>query len=148
MTSPVKSPSGVRVKSYPYEDFQGLDTSRDVTSLDTGKQQHLAKLTNATCDWRGQIVREPSAKFRKGTFPVNHVRYFNTTEAFFVEQTGSGITFKSERDHILEDVHPTSAIVSTTIFNQKVQISCRQRPMYMYDGTIFKRNQSKAINNH
>jgi len=146
MTSPVKSPGGVKIKTFPYEDFQGLDTSRDITSLDTGKQQHLAKLNNATCDWRGQIVREPSAKLRKGTTVVNHVRYFNSTQTVFVEETGSGISFRSESDHVLEDVHPKTAIVSSTVFNQKVQFACRERPMYMYDGTIFKRNQSRAIN--
>ena len=146
MTSPVKTSSGVSLKTYAYENFQGLDTSRDVTSLDTGKEQHLSKLVNATCDWRGQIVREPSAKHRKGSFPVKHVRYFNTSEAMFVEQTGSGLTFRSERDHVLEDVYPTAAVVSSTIFNQNVQICARLLPMYNYDGTIFKRNQSKAIN--
>ena len=66
MTSPIKSPSGVKTKTFAYEDFQGLDTSRDITSLDTGKQQHLTKILNATCDWRGQIVRDASSKFVSG----------------------------------------------------------------------------------
>ena len=130
MTSPVKSPGGVKIKTFPYEDFQGLDTSRDITSLDTGKQQHLAKLNNATCDWRGQIVREPSAKLRKGTTVVNHVRYFNSTQTVFVEETGSGISFRSESDHVLEDVHPNQLSVKYSI--QSKGSVCLQRTTYVH----------------
>ena len=37
MVSTVKSPTGISLRSAPYDNFQGLDVSRDVTSLDTGK---------------------------------------------------------------------------------------------------------------
>ena len=146
MTSPIKSPSGVKTKTYAYEDFQGLDTSRDITSLDTGKQQHLSQIVNATSDWRGQIVRDAACKFVSGDNVVNHVRHFSSGEAVWVERTGSGLTFQSIRGHSLADVHPTAAIVSSTVFNQNVQFLARYRPMYRYDGVNFQRNQSPAIN--
>lgn len=146
MTSSTKSRSGVKTKTFAYENFQGLDTSRDVTSLDTGRDQHLQTVNNATSDWRGQIVRDPACKFRKGEYKVNHVRFFGTNEVCWVEQTGAGLNFKSERDHMLENVHPTAAIVSSTVFNQSVHLTARARPMYRYDGIRFTRNQSPAIN--
>jgi hypothetical protein len=146
MTSPIKSPSGVRTKAFSYENFQGLDTSRDITSLDTGKQQHLSKIINATCDWRGQIVRDASTKFRSGDLPIRHVRFFANGEVVWAEQTGSGITLRSDRDHFLADAHPTSAIIASTVFNQTVQFTCRYRPLYRYNGINFERNQSPAIN--
>ena len=40
------APSGVKVKVYPYEDFQGVDASRDKAALDTGQKQHLLKVDN------------------------------------------------------------------------------------------------------
>ena len=146
MASSTKSRSGVRAKTFAYENFQGLDTSRDRTSQDTGKNQHLAKLVNGTADWRGQIVRDPAHKFRKGGFKVNHVAFFGINEVCWVEETGSGLTFRSERDHSLADVHPTAAIVSSTVFNQAVHFAARFRPMYHYDGTRFARNQSPSLN--
>lgn len=146
MSSTTKSRSGVRSKTFAYENFQGLDTSRDVTSLDTGKDQHLQKVINGTSDWRGQIVRDPSCKFRKGEYKVNHVRFFGTNEVCYVEETGAGLNFKSERDHQLENVHPTAAIVSSTVFNQSVHLTARARPTYRYDGIRFVRNQSPALN--
>ena len=55
------SPSGVRVKVYPYEDFQGIDASRDISALDTGQKQHMVEIENGFSDWRGTIVREAGA---------------------------------------------------------------------------------------
>ena len=55
------------------------------------------------------------------------MRYFGKDEVLWVEQTGSGLTFRSDRDHVLEDVHPSAAIVSSTVFNQSVQLAARAR---------------------
>lgn len=144
MASSYKSPAGVKLKTYAYENFQGLDTSRDITSLDTGKEQHMAVVNNATSDWRGQIVRDPSAKFRGGEFKVNHVRFFGTNEICWVEQTGSGQNLRSERDHVLENVYTATSIVTSTVFNQSVIFASKANPIYRYDGINFVRNQSPA----
>jgi len=142
-----RSSSGVKTRSFVYENFQGLDTSRDITSLDTGKEQHLSKVNNATCDWRGQIVRDAACLRRGGEFRVQHVRFFGKNELVWAERTGAGINFRSERDHLLENVHPAASIVSTTVFNQMVIFTSRARPMYSYDGINFERNKSPAADN-
>jgi hypothetical protein len=144
MASSHHSPSGIKTQTFPYENFQGLDTSRDVTSLDTGQEQHLANVINASCDWRGQIVRDPACKHRAGEYKIAHVRFFGKGELCWVEKTGAGLNFRSERNHELEGVHPVSSIVSSTVFNQSVIMASRARPMYRYDGINFTRNQSPA----
>ena len=85
----VQSTSGVSIQTFSYENFQGLDTSRDITSLDTGEEQHLVQLTNGFCDWRGQIVRDPTVTFRKGDHKVNHVKFYGKKNVVWVEETGS-----------------------------------------------------------
>ena len=114
MTSSVKSASGLKLKTYAYENFQGLDTSRDVTSLDTGKDQHLTIVDNATCDWRGQIVRDPAHKFLEGQHPVNHIAFFNKQEIVYVEEDGAALNFKSERNHVLTGVYDKEEVVTST----------------------------------
>jgi len=146
MTSTTKSPSGVKVKTYAYENFQGLDTSRDVTSLDTGKDQHLSVINNATTDWRGQIVRDPACKYIYGEYNVDHIRFFSKDEAVWAESTEAGLNFKSQRGHTLENVHSANSIVSSTVFNQNAILTSKGRPMYRYDGSTFSRNQSPSAN--
>lgn len=144
MSSAIQSPSGKKLKTFAYENFQGLDTSRDITSLDTGKDQHMAKINNATSDWRGQMVRDASCKFRGGEYKVNHVRFFGAGEICWVEQTGAGQNLVSEREHRLDEVYIASADVTSTVFNQTVIFASRANPLYRYDGINFERNQSPA----
>ena len=58
------SPSGVPVNIYTYEDFQGIDSSRDPTALDTGKKQHLIQIENGFADWRGALTLDPGVTAR------------------------------------------------------------------------------------
>ena len=142
----VHSPSGVKTTTFSYEGFQGLDTSRDITSLDTGKDQHLVTIDNGFCDWRGQIVRDPSVSVRNTAFKVKHITHYKSDGVVWVEETGAAINFKSDEDHELPDVHPNGSVVTSTIFNQRVQLASRGRPLYFYDGSSFSRNQSTALN--
>jgi hypothetical protein len=144
MSSSFKSPPGINLRTFAYENFQGLDTSRDITSLDTGKEQHLSQINNATCDWRGQMVRDPAARVRGGEYRVNHVRFFGTNELCWVEETGAGQNLKSERNHALDNAYLASATVTSTVFNQSVIFASRANPLYRYDGINFSRNQSPA----
>jgi len=143
--SGIKSSSGIKSKTFAYENFQGLDTSRDITSLDTGKEQHMARIHNATSDWRGQMVRDAACAPRKGEYKVNHTCFFGDNELLWVEETGSGLTFNSDRDHTLADVHPSAAVVSSTVFNKSVHLAARARPMYSYDGVLYRRNNSQSL---
>ena len=94
-----QSASGVSLTTYSYENFQGLDTSRDITSLDTGEEQHLVKLENGYCDWRGQIVRDPTVAHRIGSHKVVHVNFYGSNKTVYVEEDGAGINFKTDDEH-------------------------------------------------
>lgn len=137
----------VQTKPFAYQGFAGLDSSRDITALETPKSQHLAVLNNGYCDWRGQIVRDPSFEHRAGERPVTHVRFFDDDAAVYVERTDAGLNFVSERGHALAGVHPSIAVVTSTVFNQRVQLLARARPAYSYDGFQFRRNRSQALDN-
>ena len=144
--SSIRSNPQIKVKSFPFGDFQGLDTSRDITALDTGKQQHLVRLDNGFCDWRGQIVREPTATQRVQANAINHINFINKNEIVWAEKTGSGLTFASERNHTLADAYPNNAIISSTVFNQRVHFCARALRSYYYDGTRWTANSSPALN--
>ena len=137
-----KSAPGVKLETNPYENFQGLDTSRDITSLDTGKKQHLSNLVNATCDWRGQIVRDPACEYRTGSGTITHARFFSPTEVCWSERTGKSTNLISDRDHVIEDAYPYGASIASTVFNQKVIFFSRDNDIYSYNGIKFEKNRS------
>jgi hypothetical protein len=92
------APSGVKTKVYPYEDFQGIDASRDKGALDTGQKQHLLDISNGYADWRGSIVRDPGATQRTpGDAVITHVTFFGRDLAVWAQKDGGGTTLKSER---------------------------------------------------
>ena len=92
------APSGVKTKVYPYEDFQGIDASRDKGALDTGQKQHLLDISNGFADWRGSIVRDPGATQRTpGDAVITHVTFFGRDLAVWAQKDGGGTTLKSER---------------------------------------------------
>ena len=140
-----KSPHGVDTKVVAYENFMGLDTSRDRVNQDTQQEQHLSLIENATCDWRGQIVRDPSASFKEGMNKVKHVRHFGENELAWAEQTGAGIDLTTSRDHTKAGVYPTNATVTSTIFNQQAHFFVRALPAHFYDGVLWKVNSSPAL---
>ncbi len=92
------SPSGIKTKVYPYEDFQGIDASRDKGALDTGQKQHLLDISNGYADWRGSIVRDAGATQRTpGDAIVKHVTFFGRDLACWAQKDGGGTSLKSER---------------------------------------------------
>lgn len=144
MTSSVHTKSGVEVKSYTYETFAGLDSSRDLRSQDTGKEQHLAVLENAHCDWRGQIVRDPAAQFRKGERRVDHIVFYSPGKLAWAETTGGGVKFTTDDDVSL-DVHPLGAKIASTVFNRKVHFCSLALPPYSFNGSAWEPTKSPAL---
>ena len=129
------APSGISVKPYPYEDFQGIDASRDKTALDTGQRQHMISIRDGFADWRGSIIRDPGAVIRGGDNRlIQHVAFFGRDLAVWAQKDGGGVTLKSERDHEQSEVYPRESIITSTVFNHKVIFACRDHPMYQYDG--------------
>jgi hypothetical protein len=133
--STTQAPSGVRIKVYPYEDFQGIDASRDVGALDTGQKQHMVDIVNGYADWRGSLIRDPGASPRtEGNKYIKHVNFFGRNLAVWAQLDGGGTSLKSERNHIVEEVFPRNAVVTSTVYNNKAVFASRDYPMYQYDG--------------
>ena len=93
--------------------------SRDRTSLDTGKNQHLAVCQDSFCDWRGQITRDPGCNYLKGSSPVNVVNFYSKDKVVYAEQDGSGINL-SEDDHIKTGAFPLNSVITTSVFNRRI----------------------------
>lgn len=140
-----RSKTGARLKTFAYETFAGLDSSRDVTALDTGRKQHLAELVNASCDWRGQIVRDAGARHVEGSLPVNHVQFFTEDEVVYTEQDGSGQHLRSTLGHVDDDLYLAGAVISSSVFSRKVHLLSRGSLMRVYDGTSFRANNSASM---
>lgn len=133
--STTQAPSGVKIKVYPYEDFQGIDASRDIGALDTGQKQHMVSIVNGFADWRGSMVRDPGAIPRtEGNKYIKHVNFFGRDLAVWAQKDGGGTTLKSERGHEQLEVYPKSAVITSTVYNNKVIFASRDYPMFQYDG--------------
>ncbi|GAA4652546.1 hypothetical protein GCM10023116_48300 [Kistimonas scapharcae] len=142
----ITSSAQVPTKVSAYENFLGLDTSRDSIALDTGTEQHLIELDNAFCDWRGQIVRDPSADKRNAdSFPVTHIRHAAPDAVAWSEIRGDGIALNSEDGHLETAIYPANAVVSSTTYNRKAIFTAFGLPSYGYDGTAWTRLQSNHL---
>ena len=78
MTS-ITSPNGQRLQPFSYDDFQGIDSSRDISSLDTGTQQHMYSLVNGYANFRGILLRDRPLAPRQSTPGdrlITHVTFF------------------------------------------------------------------------
>lgn len=143
------APSGVKVKVYPYEDFQGIDASRDKAALDTGQKQHMIEISNGFADWRGSIVRDAGAKQRtSGDRRIKHTTFYGRDRIVWCQVDGGGLTLKSDEDHIVEEVYPRINTVASCMFNNQVIFFSRDQTPYRYDGQRFfpiePRSQPKA----
>jgi hypothetical protein len=143
--STTQAPSGVKVKVYPYEDFQGIDTSRDKAALDTGQKQHLLSVDDGYSDWRGAIVRDAGAFQRtEGDKLIKHVTFFGRDLLAWAEKSGGGITLKSERGHEAFEVFPSNGAPTAALFNNRTIYMCRDMPMYQYNGVKWSKIESKS----
>ncbi len=147
--SSTKSPPGIKLKTYMMSGFSGLDSSTDITGQDTGERQPLATCDNASCDWRGQIVRDPAAKRVLDGSLITHVRFYgdneDETNVVYAEQSDYAVSLKSDRDHILEDVYEGKRIVTSTVFANAVHLCSGGGYMYRYNGSTFTRNESNSM---
>nr|BAR33310.1 hypothetical protein [uncultured Mediterranean phage uvMED] len=145
MTSTFKSPSGIPSKSVAYENFQGLDVSRDRTSLDTGKEQHLSVCQDSFCDWRGQITRDPGSNYLQGNHPVHAINFYSKDKVVYAEQDGSGINLVSEDGHTKTGAFPSKSNITSSVFNRRVHFFSQDEPPLYYDGTNYSFNGSPAL---
>mgnify|MGYP006403317707 CR=1 FL=1 len=140
------APSGVKLNTYAYHNFQGVDSSRDKSSLDTGDEQHLVDCINATCDWRGTIVRDNGMKLRKTTIgTVRHIAFYGRDLAVWAETQDSGTALIADNGSTLVDIYDVDAVISSTVFGGKTIFASRFKPLEYFDGTEFKQSKSEFI---
>ena len=138
----INAPSGQRIQPFSYDDFQGIDSSRDVASLDTGQQQHMFVLKNGYANFRGIILRDRGYSKRQtspGDRLINHVAFFGKDLVAWAQQDGGGTTLASEPNGTQAlEVYPKNATVTSTVFSNKLVFFCRDQSMYKFDGLTFK----------
>ncbi len=137
----INAPSGVKLQGFGYDDFQGVDSSRDPASLDTGTQQRLVTLNNGFATFRGIIMRDRGVNPRTSTpgdRTINHVAFFGRDLLAWSQQDGGGTTLVAEPNGTKAvEVFPKGATVSSTIFNNKLVFFSYNSLMQFYDGTVF-----------
>ena len=136
----------IKLKTHAYEQFRGIDTTRDPISLETGEGQFLVGLNNGYADVQGQIIRDACAVSRGASnATIKHIKHLNEDELFWVEECGGGLSFRTDNNHTQEDIYPLGANVSSVIFNQKLHVFSKGLPIYRYNGVKWERNQSKSL---
>ena len=144
--SRLRSPAGISVSPIAYENFQGLDTSRDEVGLDTGEKQHFVTCNNAHCDFRGNLVRDPGSNVYEGVNEgqIEHMRFFGKDRVAWAQKTGRGIDLKSQNNIDKIDAFPINARITSTNFDRKTIFFARGQIPTWFDGFKFKDNSSKA----
>ena len=85
------------------------------------------------------LVRDPGAEQRAaGNKYIKRLSFFGRDLAVWAQVDGGGTTLRSERDHLKEEVYPRAAVVTSTVFNNKVVFVSRDYGMYQYDGFSWK----------
>lgn len=144
-TAQSRSRGTVKVKPWTYDNFQGLDSTRDATALDTGTGQHLIDLNNGYCDWRGQIVRDRPATRVNGRRLTVHIAFYDTEKYVWAEQDAQGVHLLSSEGHELDEAYVVDSLISTTIFSRKVHFASRGGLMRYFDGSNFGINASPSM---
>ena len=140
------APSGVKLTTHSYHNFQGIDSSRDKTSLDTGDEQHLVGCINAYTDWRGAIVRDNGAKVRRTTIgTIRHLNFYGRDLAVWAETQDEGTALIAENGAILTDIYDVDAVVTSTVFGGETIFASRSNQLEYFNGTEFRQSTSEAL---
>lgn len=141
--------SGQKLQAFSYDDFQGIDSSRDIASLDTGNQQRLYEINNGYASFRGIMMRDRGYSPRTttpGDRLINHVAFFGRGLLAWSQQDGGGTTLVAEPNGIqAKEVYPKNATVSSTIFNNKLVFFSPDHKMQIFDGSTFKESTNADI---
>jgi len=146
VTSFARTPTSVSLRVSSYDNFQGIDTSRDARSMETGSDQHFVLLKNCHADWRGQITRDPGATKLAGDFPVRHIDFASSTDPVWVEQDDAGMNLVSLSGARVDAAFTGECSATSTVFGKRVIIACRGSAPYVYQDGAFSQNLSPAMN--
>jgi hypothetical protein len=140
----IKSPTGIKEQQFPYEQFQGLDDSRDESSQDTGTQQTLFTIDNGFCDWRGNIVKDAGAEqLASPNSEIKHIDFYGIDLPVWAEQRGGDIDLKALPDATKEAAFKRNSPISSCVFNNKVLFFAKDQIIQEFDGITF--NELNAV---
>lgn len=129
---------------FPYDDFQGIDSSRDQSSLDTGQMQHLFRMENAYANFRGIIHRDRDLQLRTNTPPnkvITHVTFYGRDLVAWAQRDGGGITLGSDPNELyLPEAFTPNSVVTSTVFNNELFFFSRDQIMARYNGAAFSKS--------
>lgn len=139
MTRLSYAPIAIQSQATTYYGFRGIDRSRDITAMETQKEQNFWRLENCYVDYRGQLIRDPAFYLHTGSnrFPVKALRFYNREGVVFAEEDAAHTHLASDRGHRVDEAYAKDAIVSMTNFKGKVHIFSDDVRMYRYDGFQF-----------
>lgn len=142
------SPKGQRLTYETYENFQGLDRSRDIRSLERKSKQPLWELINCHCDWRGDIRRDGGASKIEtegdNNAIIEHIGFYREGGTYWAESNGAFLSLNSDRGHTVIDAYPADTPLSSTIFNRVAYVTSAGRQTRTYDGLKWSQVQSST----
>ena len=153
--SGIIAPAGVKLDIHSYEMFTGWDTSKDVTTMDSGKGQALTLLQDGHADWRGQLVRDAAAVplekiLADSEAPdpeyITHVAFYSRDVVVFAGpgKTGS-MVFSTSSGHTFQSDFANDSVISSTVFNLELWLFARGQYPVAYNGSSWRRGTSKLV---
>lgn len=140
----ITAPSYQEVISFSYQDFQGIDSSRDRASLDTGKMQHMFQMTNSYANFRGIIHRDRDLIRREVTPSdrvIQHVSFYGRNLLVWAQRDGNNITLGSEPNGTTQlDAFAKDSVVTSTVFNNQTFFFSRDQIPYSFNGLAFTKS--------
>lgn len=133
------SPIAIKSEATTYYGFRGIDRSRDISAMETQKDQNFFRLDNCFVDYRGQLIRDPKFFLHKGSnrFPVKQMRFYSREGICFAEEDADSTHLSSDRGDRVDSAYGKNAIVSMTNMSGKVHVFSVDSRMYRYDGFQF-----------
>lgn len=135
MADNIVPPRPKALRPIGYENFRGLDTSRDITSQDTGNGQVMRVLQNAYADFRGQIVSEAGYKIVTNTGRISHIRYYAPGEFLWFVRKGDGTDLHTQRGFNTPKVFSKTAKIASTVFHRRAFCVASGEGAISFDGT-------------
>lgn len=131
---------GIKKDPKGYQNFTGIDRSRDIVSLERPDSQPLWECENAVCDYRGIVVREPKVTRRKDSNRVDSLAFYSPNKVVYAESNGQKVSLNTDDGHKVVDVYPEGSIVDFKSFRGNMVAMSGYQSMYLYDGADWKQS--------
>ena len=125
-----------------YANFQGINTTRDKSSLDTGDQQFLLTLENGYANSQGVILRDRTLVARKDVpqnQPIIHMNFFGRNLMAWAHREAGGISLRAEPNLSAPLAFTPGSVVTSTVFNNQIRFFSQGQQMWDCSGSVFVR---------